>query len=74
MDGRVLGLGAAWNEVTAVDVYTVHDIAPFLASLIVPRTGNARHGIAWHYARPPIASIEFEMDVRGCAREIVLAP
>jgi hypothetical protein len=74
MDGRVLGLGAAWDQVTAVDVYTVHDIAPFLASLIVPRTGGARHGIAWHYTRPPIAGIEFEMDVRGCAREIVLAP
>jgi hypothetical protein len=73
MDGRVLGLGAAWDEVTAVDVYTVHDIAPFLASLIVPRTGNARHGIAWHYTRPPIAGIEYEMDVRGCHREIVLA-
>jgi hypothetical protein len=74
MDGRVLGLGAAWDEVTAVDVYTVHDIAPFLASLIVPRTGDARHGIGWSYTRPPIAGIEFEMDVRGCAREIVLAP
>jgi len=71
-NGRVLGLGAAWEEVTAVDVYTVHDIAPLLASLIVPRTGNARHGITWHYARPPIVSIEYEMDVRSCAREIVL--
>jgi hypothetical protein len=74
MDGRVLGLGASWDEVTAVDVYTVHDIAPFLASLIVPRTGNARHGIVWHYTHPPIVSIEYEMDVRGCAREVVLAP
>jgi hypothetical protein len=74
MDGRLLGLGVAWDEATAVDVYTVHDIAPFLASLIVPRTGNARHGITWHYTRPPIASIEYEMDVRGCAREILLTP
>jgi hypothetical protein len=73
MDGRVRGLGAAWDEVTAVDVYTVHDIAPFLASLIVPGTGNASHGITWHFTRPPITGIEFEMDVRGCAREIVLA-
>ena len=74
MNGRVLGLGVTWDEVTAVDVYTVHDIAPFLASLIVPRTGNALHGINWHYTRPPIAGIEYEMDVRGCAREIVLGP
>ncbi len=74
MNERVLGLGVTWEEVSAVDVYTVHDIAPLLAPLIVPRTGNARHGIAWHYARPPIAGIEYEMDVRGCASEIVLAP
>jgi hypothetical protein len=74
MDGRVLGLGAAWDEVTAVDVYTVHNIAPFLASLIVPKTGNAHHGITWHYTRPPILSIEYEMDVRGVARDMMLAP
>ena len=73
MDGRVRGLGASWTGVTAVDVYTVHDVAPVLASLIVPRTGNAPHGIVWHYTRPPITSIEYEMDVRGCARETVLA-
>jgi hypothetical protein len=72
MDRRVSGLGASWEEVGAVDVYTVHNIHPLLASIIVPQTGNARHGIAWHYSRPPIASIEYEMDVRGCAREIVL--
>jgi hypothetical protein len=73
MDGRVRGLGASWSEVTTVDVYTVHDIAPLVASLIVPRTGNAPHGFVWHFTRPPIVSIEYEMDVRGCAREIVLA-
>jgi hypothetical protein len=74
MDARVHGLGGAWDEVTAVDVYTVHDIAPLVAPLIVPRTGNARHGVGWHYTRPPIVGIEYEMDVRACAREIVLAP
>ncbi len=73
MEGRLLGLGASWDEATAVDVYTVHDIGPLLAPLIIPRSGNARHGIVWHYTRPPIRSIEYEMDVRGCAREIMLA-
>lgn len=72
MDGRVRGLGAAWEEVTGVDVYTIHNIAPLMAPLIVPRTSNARQGISWHYARPPIVGIEYEMDVRGCRREIVL--
>jgi hypothetical protein len=72
MDRRVSGLGASWEDVGAVDVYTVHNIHPLLASIIVPQTGNARQGITWYYSRPPIASIEYEMDVRGCAREIVL--
>jgi hypothetical protein len=27
----------------------------------------------WHYSRPPIVSIEYEMDLRGVAREIVLS-
>ena len=72
MDGRVRGLGASWDEVTTVDVYTVHDFAPLMASLIVPHTGNARRGVCWHYTRPPITSIEYEMDARGCRREIVL--
>lgn len=73
MNGRVSGLGVSWDEVTAVDVYTVHDIAPLMAAIIVPLTGNARHGVTWHYSRPPVAGIEYEMDVRGCTRDIVLA-
>jgi hypothetical protein len=72
MDRRLAGLGASWEQVGAVDVYTVHNIHPLLASTIVPQTGNAHNGIVWHYSRPPIASIEYEMDLRGCAREIVL--
>jgi hypothetical protein len=72
MDGRVRGLGVSWQEATTVNVYTIHDIHPFLASQIVPKTGNAPHGVTWHYTRPPITSIEFEMDVRGCQAEVVL--
>jgi hypothetical protein len=26
----------------------------------------------WYYARPPVVGLEFEMDVRGAAREIVI--
>lgn len=73
MDGRITNLGVSWADVTTVDIYTVHDIGSFLQPLIVPRTGNAHHGVTWHYTRPPIVSIEYEMDVRGCAREMVLA-
>ena len=73
MDGRMGKLGASWEEVTVVDVYTVHDFAPLLADLILPATGNGAHGVVWHYTRPPVVEIEYEMDVRGCAREIVIS-
>jgi hypothetical protein len=29
-------------------------------------------GIVWHFARPPVQGLDYEMDVRGVAREIVL--
>jgi len=29
-------------------------------------------GVNWYFARPPIVSIEFEMDLRGVAREVVI--
>jgi len=54
-------------------VYTVHDIRPLLGPVILARLGAAKqHGITWHYSRPPIVSIEYEMDLRGCRKEIVI--
>jgi hypothetical protein len=73
MSGRLQGLGVNWEAVTATDVYTVHPICSMLAENIIRPMGvSAMHGITWHYARPPIVSIEYEMDLRGCEREIVL--
>ena len=72
MSGRLRGLGAAWPQVTVADVYTVHNIHPFLVREILTPMGTA--AVTWHYARPPIVSIEFEMDLRGCRREISLRP
>jgi hypothetical protein len=74
MESRLRELGADWPDVTTTDVYTVHDVHPLLAHEILPRLGAAkRHGITWHYTRPPIVSIEYEMDLRGCRREIVIS-
>ena len=73
MDGRLRGLGVGWDQVTVTNVYTVHDLNAMLAAEVLPRMGGARrHGVTWHYARPPIVSIEYEMDLRGCAREAVI--
>src|SRR5579864_7978497 len=74
MESRLHGLGADWQDVTTTGVYTVHDIRPLLEPEILPRIGAAKqHGLTWHYTRPPIVSIEYEMDLRGCRREIVIS-
>jgi len=73
MTGRLQGLGVDWNLVTTTDIYTIHPIHHFLAEEIIrPLNAGAIHGVTWHYSRPPIESIEYEMDARGCRREIVI--
>jgi hypothetical protein len=72
MENRLADLGVSWQDVTASQVYTVHDLHAILRGQIVPRAGNGG-GLTWHYCRPPIEELEFEMDVRGVAVERVLA-
>ena len=71
METRLRGLGADWPLVTDVDVYTIHPLEALLQDLVLTRMRPAdRHGIHWHYSRPPIEAIEFEMDLRGIRTEI----
>src|SRR5213593_161830 len=73
METRLQGLGLTWTDVSMIGVYTVHNIFPLMRELLLPRLGAAKiHGIRWHYSRPPIEEIEFEMDLRGCPRELVV--
>ena len=73
MSARLSGLGVDWAQVTTTDVYTIHNMTSFLSSeIIAPMGPSAIHGITWHYSRPPIETIEYEMDLRGCFEEIVL--
>jgi hypothetical protein len=63
---RMQGLGATWDEVTTTNIYTIHDVNALLATVVLPRIGTAgTHGVTWHYSRPPIVGLEYEMDVRG---------
>lgn len=71
MERRMAALGFGWADTTGVQVYTVHDIAPFFAEELV-RCGAARHGATWQYCRPPVVDLEFEMDCRGLHHELVL--
>jgi hypothetical protein len=50
-----------------VQVYTVHQ---FPMELVARRAGSA---VAWHYCRPPIEGLEFEMDARSISVELRLA-
>jgi len=71
MERRLAALGVDWAAATGTHVYTVYDLHPFLADEIV-RRGATPAGLTWHFARPPVRDLDYEMDVRGVAREIVL--
>ncbi len=73
MENRLTGLGVGWDQMTATDVYTVHPLRDIVEGVLLPRMGAAAlKGMTWHYSRPPIVDIEFEMDLRGVAREVVI--
>ena len=71
MESRMAALGFSWAETTGTQVYTVHDIHAFLADDIV-RRGAGRHGATWHYCRPPIIDLEYEVDCRGVLVEGII--
>lgn len=72
MERRLAALGFAWQDTTATQVYTVHDLHSFLADEIV-RRGAGRAGLTWHYDRPPVRELEYEMDCRAVAVERIVA-
>jgi len=73
MQARLQGLGGAWPEVTAIDIYTAQPIDAFLVETVLGPAGAAAiHGVRWFPSRPPVIGLEYEMDLRGVAREVVL--
>lgn len=70
MERRLGLLGASWKDATATQVYTVHNLHPFFADEIV-RRGAAGSGLTWHFCRPPVIDLEYEMDCRGVSEERV---
>jgi hypothetical protein len=73
MQDRLRTLGGDWPRVTAVDIYTAHPIhALVLDEVLAPAGSAAIHGVHWYPSRPPIQGLEYEMDMRGVARELVL--
>ena len=71
MERRLSALGFRWNDALNTQAYSVQDFGALVGPEIAAR-GAAAGGLAWHFARPPLAGLEFEMDVRGAAREITI--
>jgi hypothetical protein len=71
MENRMRALGFSWSDTTAAQLYTVHDIHPFIADEL-GRRGAMRSGLTWHLNRPPVVDLEYEMDCRGVHVERVL--
>ena len=71
MEQRMTALGFSWADVTATQVYTIFEIHPLLADEFV-RRGAMSGGLAWHFARPPVQGLDFEVDVRGVSHELVI--
>ena len=71
MEQRMAPLGFGWPDVTATQVYTVFDVHSYIGDEFV-RRGAMSGGLTWHFTRPPVQGLDFEVDVRGVASEVVI--
>lgn len=71
MERRLAQLGYSWRDAAHTQAYAAHDIGPVLREEIMQR-GAAPGGLTWHYCRPPIAELDYEMDLRKAVCEIAL--
>lgn len=71
MERRLAALGAGWADTTATQIYTVHDFHHMVEPELAAR-GVTHSGVTWHYNRPPVLCLDYEMDCRGVSVERVL--
>jgi len=71
MERRMSAFSGSWNRITAVQLYTVQDVYPMLESEL-GRRGVLRNGLTWHFNRPPVEHLEYEMDCRRVHDECVV--
>jgi hypothetical protein len=71
MERRLAALGYSWRDAAHTQAYSAHDIGPLVLEEFMQR-GAAPAGLTWHYCRPPIVELDFEMDLRRTACEIAL--
>lgn len=74
MSDRLHGINVNWLQVSTINLYTIHSLDHFLEPVLLPKLGPvALHGVHWYYSRPPIAGLEYEMDLRHVAADYRLA-
>lgn len=69
MQRRLGLLGFGWQDTTAVQAYSVHDFHHVMGELA--QRHAADRSLAWHFARPPVVGLEYEMDCRIVHEELV---
>ncbi len=68
---RLAGLGFDWSDANVAQIYTVQNIGHLVGPLMAAR-GIAPAGLCWHYARPPVQGLDYEMDVHGAASDSLI--
>lgn len=71
MERRLSLLGFGWKDTTAVQAYSVRDFHHVMAE--IARRHVADRSLSWHFARPPVVGLEYEMDCRVVYQETVHA-
>jgi hypothetical protein len=71
MERRMAPFGFGWADVTVTQLYTIFAVHGVIAEEFV-RRGAAAGGVTWHFARPPVQGLDFEVDVRGGVREVMI--
>lgn len=73
MQTGLAALEMDWPAVTALGIYTHHNIHAFLDTEIIAAMGPAAiHGVHWYYGPPPVVGIEVEIDIRAVQQELWL--
>ncbi|MFA7667273.1 MAG: hypothetical protein WCY32_14275 [Burkholderiaceae bacterium] len=71
MERRLKALGFGWTDASSTQVYTVQNIGHLVGPELA-RRGALPGGMVWFYARPPVVGLEYEMDVHGVARQLIV--
>lgn len=71
MEKRLESLGFTWNDVACTQAYSVHNIGGLVERLLASQD-FMRNGLSWHFARPPVMGLDFEMDLRGTVDQVYI--